>query len=774
MLCHSSKLKTTVLITSFFFTGTVFAQEPEGDVAPAPVELEEEPEATPEPEPAPAPVEAAPEAAPAVETTVAVPLGTTTEASASTSSGAAVVLGGEDSGPASSGGVDVGTGGWGFGFHGYFRAPFRMGIATRDPSQRTGLGSIIAPQADPAGDPRTPLVGNPIIPPPGSRKSVLNPDGTYNSYVARDYDPAEAYKKTTIHVPQIPDDQYLTWQHTNHNSTDWSELFFSVGNSIAEGTVSVEGYNFTQTSYTDPETQFGVAQGYATIKPELPWDNVRIIAKVGAHWGRYGMAGRYDAGEYDTYLFGRTKVMGALVREQLQVGKIRLAFEEGFGGHKPHPSKYNTAKFTLLGHGHAFLEYKGTMVGLHYLHAWAQEEDRDGQGCPGPGGVSDATGYPSTNSTCTQVWGAPYGGGVGPVYPVGSVSGYGEFGDGADGNVWLPDGSMDIMGPELKIETGTFGLFYFGYSMIKAKNALTVGPAVEVLHSNGGGEFGLGVTNNFLDNPQCNAAKGECSSGGNGTVHNLSFQYEFSYMNLKKGLESGERFWGEGRDFIWKLYGLLSMVKSDYDVFLDGSLGTKEPYGGIGHPQAWALGSTGRGDPGVRSQYWSALGDNYSEHSMLKFGTDFYGSLFSTMAVGLRMDRVMPNNHLPNQAFNIITPRLEFRSRWVTRERIMLSYSRYMYAQRECPTLRDYNSYEPLQDSNGGEYPFSGSPQNWGGLPATQDCVQIPSGPKLPEGYGATALEATTNWRGAPIAGGNPNSTRPDENVIKIEASMWW
>lgn len=778
MLCHSDKLKTTVFITSFFVAATAFAQEPDGGVAPAPVELEEDAtDVAPEPAPEPAPVEAAP----AVDATASVSLTTTATADATaatdgaaTTSGSAVMLGGE-TGPASSGGIDVGEGGWSFGFHGYFRAPFRMGMAKREPAQRAGVPTLL----DTATDRRNPTVGGPVIPPPGSRQTVAE-GGTF-SYQARDYDPETAYKETTFHSPILPDDQYLTWQHTNHNSTDWAELFFTVGNSIAEGAVSVAGYNFTQSSFADPESQFGVAMAYATIKPPLPWDNVKVTAKVGSHWGRYGMAGRYDAGEYDTYLFGRTKVMGALLREQFQVGKVRLAFEEGFGGHRPHPSAYNTAKFTLLGHGHAFLEYKGLMAGLHLLHSWAQEEDRDGQGCPGPGGYDDDTGYPTTNSVCYGLWNggnmvgspgaSPYGGGSGTVYPVGAAAGFGAFADGADGNVWLPDGSVTVFGPEVKWETGPFGLIYLGYALTSAKDSLTVSAANEQIHAYGGGEFALGVTNNYLDNPACNPSKGECSTGGNGKVHTLSAQYEFSLQNLLMGLRSGERFWGEGRDFVLKLYGMYNKVKSDYDVYLDGSLGAFERYGGLGHTNFWP---TGVADPYPR--FWAALGDKYSDHSKLKFGTDLYGSLFSSMAVGLRLDHLKPNNNLKNQAFSIISPRVEFRSRWVTREKITLQYSRYIYAQRECPTLTDYNPYEPLSDTSGGTgagtYDFSGSPQNFSGQIASQDCAQIPSGPRLPDGFGATQLE--TGNRGAPITGGNPNNPRPDENVFKIEASMWW
>jgi hypothetical protein len=204
------------------------------------------------------------------------------------------------------------------------------------------------------------------------------------------------------------------------------------------------------------------------------------------------MAGRYDAGEYDMYLFGRTKVMGALVREQIQVGKARLAFEEGFGGHRPHPSKYNTAKFTLLAHGHAFLEYKGAMFGLHYLHSWAQEEDRDGQGCPGPGGVDDSTGYTSTNSVCTHSGARPTAAAPARRLP----RGLGGLPSGSSRRRRRQrlaarrepgrDGTRDQVGNR------HLRVIYLGYSLVKAKNALTVSPALEVIHANGGGEFGLG------------------------------------------------------------------------------------------------------------------------------------------------------------------------------------------------------------------------------------------------------------------------------------------
>ncbi len=725
-------------------------EAPSGAAAAPPVERDE---ASPvEVEPAPAPENPA-GTVPIGATPDGVSSGTDPSSNDAGATSARVVLDGANS-PASSSGVDVGTGGWKLEYHGFFRAPFRLGIGHRDAGQRAGV---------PSRDPSDPGVTGAVIPPPSSR--TIADDG---SVVGRDYDPSDAYNETTYHVPLLPDDQSLTWQHTVHNQADWAEMFFSVGNELAKGTLSIEGYNFTQSSFTDSDMQFGIAQGYVTIQPRMPSDLLKLSVKVGSHLNKYGMAGRYDAGEYDTYLFGRTKVLGITARQTLQLGRARLAFEEGFGGHRAHPSKANTGKHTLLAHGHTFLRYRGLEAGLHLLHAWAQEEDRDGQGCPGPGGVNDDSGIPSSNSTCTTVWGPPYGGGATDAYPVGGVAGFGKFSDGFEGNVWLPDGSLTILGPELKLDAGPFGLFYAGYAMIRAKNSLTVDRAVEVQHSEGGGFFSLGVTNNFLDNPQCSPAKGECSSGGTGNVHTLLLQYELSLTNLLRGLKDGSRFWGEGPDLVTKLYGMYSKVDSEYDHRLDGTFAARERYALIGHADAWG------NYPDPYPDYWVRLGDNYSDHGKLKFGADLFGSLFPAMGLGFRVDHVRPNDNLPGQSFTVMSPRVELRSRWVTREKIWIQYSRYTYAQRACSTAAEWNPYLPVRGD--ATYDFTGSPQNFSGLPLGQDCAQIPSGPRLPDGWGATSMEGAANWRGAPITGanGNPNNPLPDENVVQIGASMWW
>jgi hypothetical protein len=59
----------------------------------------------------------------------------------------------------------------------------------------------------------------------------------------------EGASETTLHAPIIPDDQFLSFQSSPHNKRDWAELFLSIGNSWASGTVSIQGYNFAEAAY---------------------------------------------------------------------------------------------------------------------------------------------------------------------------------------------------------------------------------------------------------------------------------------------------------------------------------------------------------------------------------------------------------------------------------------------------------------------------------------------------------------------------------------------
>jgi hypothetical protein len=468
------------------------------------------------------------------------------------------------------GGGAVAEKGWGFDFNGYINAPMQLGIGTHPDTGRA-----------------------------------------------------------TLHAPLVADDQFLSWQHTSHMRRSWSELYFSYGNDVVRGTTVIEAFNFTDVNWNQQQAQLGVGQAFVTLAPRFRNSAVRLRARVGAFDNRYGMSGRYDLGEYETYIFGRTRAMGETLSLSIPVSKkLTINLEHGFGVNRPDPSIYNTSRFTVLNHAHAGVAWNDMVeFNLHYLAAYSMEEDRRGE--------------------------------------------------------LTPDnrrGRMQVFGPELRVDANRAGYWYLAFSVIDANKARTVGPAIEVIHAQGGGNFTLGVVDNYLEGPTK-------QSDGDGAIYTIGAQTEHS---LKKIFE-GDAFWGAGWDLRLTVYGMLNFVESP--------------------------------DPDVDGTH------------KLKYGADLFYSALPWLGAALRFDRVQPHSELPEQSFAVMSPRLVFRTSWLTREQVYIQYSRYFYAQREC--------------TNPDELYF---------------CVQPPVTAVPPDGWGSPSLD---NDRGAPL-----NS--PDINVITIGANIWW
>ena len=599
--------KLPLIFSGLFFALPAAAQEP-GAPPPDKVELKDEiPAAKPEgpsPDSEPAPPAQPPKNNPAPSpVTPATPAAPA--AKAAVSEGATTNV----SGPA----VAANDDSWKFEYHGYIRAPMTFGLGKRTTKTSSGQST------------------------------------------------------TTLHSPVIPDNQYLSWQSSPANKTDWAELYLSLGNSLAKGTVSIQGYDFNQGSYADAASQLGVTDGYVDLTPDLGYENVRLAWRAGAFSNKYGSAGKYDAGEYDTYMFGRIHNDGEAIHLDFDIDENNsLWFEQGLGVKKPDPNIYNNARFTMLDHFHVgFKHTEAIQFTAHYLDSWTQEEER-------------------------------------------------EMVAGANQSIVnIPDGKMWVAGLDGRFDMGAAGYLYAAYSHVGLKDAVTVSRAIEVIHASGGGEFGLGVVDNYLG-PSCvgdatmpnSAGAGNLSGApqcslGNGGVDTLLAQYEFSVANFSQMSSGGQKFWGEGEDLTLKLYGMYNKVKSDVTA-----------YDGI---------------------------------HKLKFGADLAYAALPWMTAAVRFDREQPNSRIPEQSFAILSPRLVFKSKWVTREAITLQWSHYMYNQRTCVT---------------------GNPADNGYEMGQEKCVQPPTSPVPPSGFG-TLQETQTGLRGAP-------TTTPDENVFRVEATMWW
>jgi hypothetical protein len=81
---------------------------------------------------------------------------------------------------------------------------------------------------------------------------------------------------------------------------------------------------------------------------------------------------------------------------------------------------------------------------------------------------------------------------------------------------------------------------------------------------------------------------------------------------------------------------------------------------------------------------------------MMKFGAEAGYSLTSWFAFGGRLDHVSPQSELKGRDFNIISPRLIFRSDWQSRDQVVLQYSRFLYGK--TPLVK--SGYPLVDDPN--------------------------------------------------------------------------
>ena len=229
---------------------------------------------------------------------------------------------------------------WHFFTHGYFRAPLRVGVGRRP---ACGAGQMAGTVID-------------GVPCAGPGQSTTN-----------------------LHSPFLPDDQYLDWRYTRQWEQDWTEVFLNYGNSHVVGTVGFQAYNFSDAGFNDTNAQLGIAQGYVTVTPDIGVSRVRLKWRVGSFWEKYGQAGDYDAGAYDTYMFGRTHQIGESLGAEIDAGDFTLKLTHGIGAKLEQVAAGNAPTagspgFTLLDHFHAGVAYKKLIdANLHYLVSWAQD-----------------------------------------------------------------------------------------------------------------------------------------------------------------------------------------------------------------------------------------------------------------------------------------------------------------------------------------------------------------------------------------------------------------
>jgi hypothetical protein len=496
-----------------------------------------------------------------------------------------------------------------FSSHGFIRAPMRIGIGDRP--------------GCPAGSPAGTTVNTSGV---ATKEGVTVPCA------------GPGQSTVNFHSPMVPDDQYLDWRYTRQWEKDWTEVFLNYGNSHVVGTVSFQAFGLTDAEHISTEnltSQLGIAQAYVTLTPNLGprW---HLQWKVGAFWDKYGMSGKYDAGKYDVYLFGRTHTMGESAVLERDVGSFTFRLAQGLGV-KDEEIEFSALTppypgFTLVNHVHAGVSYNKVLnVNAHYLVAWAQDA---------------------------------------------------RYNTGTEAAV--PDGKEDVAGVEARFTGGVAGELYVGYSHVGAQHVQEVGPGLEVLGSLGGYSGGSPYNgpNGLMDNYLGQCAHCTAAQVGTGSINTVLVQYDYSFGLLWRKLQNPNAgFWGDGPEVTLSAFGMYTTVSSTDTSGINPLLGD-----------------------GVKK---------------LKWGGDLVVTPLSWMGFGARFDLVQPTSLDAHESFGVLSPKIIFRSKFVTHEEITAQYSHYFYGSDVAP--------------------------------------------QPPNGIVPTAT-------GQAIAGGYP----PDKNVVGVKATMWW
>lgn len=317
--------------------------------------------------------------------------------------------------------------------------------------------------------------------------------------------------------PHVPDGSFTDWRYLDSLQGPWTELLFSYGNPRAKATVSIASYNQTVAGYRELQAQLGINQAFLTLNfPGVFGRYGGLSLTAGSFSNRYGTSGKYDAGMYETYLFGRTKAVGETLTARLDLTRnLTVVVEHGVGAkldvmpfdtlnprpdYLPFPGPAPQGS-TFLHHAHLGVElFKALRITGHYLTAWTPDDN------PAPGQTSNP-------------------------------------------------GRVTVLGAEAKLKGGVAGDGFIGFSHVRAEDILPLADVIEVLHSSGGWQF----KNNYFGryDPRTTMTPPDDT----GAVDSALLQYSLSIGRL---VRYPTRFSGNGPDLVLSVFGMFNSVDAEH------------------------------------------------------------------------------------------------------------------------------------------------------------------------------------------------------------------
>jgi len=486
--------------------------------------------------------------------------------------------------------------------HQQFNEHIGLGLSPHVPGQQTALPGGIAP-----------VSGAPVMPNSGGKfdfKGHLQLGG--RAGLGKRHDPQDGQSSTTLHGdPVVP--RGNVFETTNVVPYVWSALEFSYSLPSVTATVSLGAWNFSESMGAagafNPAAQLWVNDAYLTYVPRQ-LGPVKLSFRVGVFPDRYGNLEQYSSGHYGTPIIGAIYGVGENLAAKVPLGQnLTLTLEHGIKtnlarppGNVPTGPANNWQKpwegQTFVNHLHLGAEIAGVITpGLHYIAAFARDDQAD-----------------QTSLGNLRAGYADYTGGPPVLHP----------------ELDHADGSLRILGADLRINFRDFGYLGLAVSQTQAEHIRSVAGVVQVLNAGGGRD----LMDRYF---------GRNNDQGRGKLLVAGAEYSVSLGTL---LRRPDEFWGDGPDLKLTAFGMYAQIASD-DPARDGE-------------------------------------------KKYKLGGEATYSALSWVALAGRVDRVVPYLNAPkvplyarqnDNSYSVLTARAVLRSDWQAREALTLQYSRFIYRE---------------------------------------------------------------------------------------------
>ena len=429
----------------------------------------------------------------------------------------------------------------------------------------------------------------------------------------------------TLHAdPVVAGASYGWFDHTNVVPGPWAQLNFRYGNDVVSANAVIGAWGTTEAMNAGgnfmPNVQQWFTDAYLAYTPKVA--PVNMTVKAGVYRERYGSMGQYTDGIYGVPTIAVINGVGSTTTVELPFeGDFTVRMEAGFKGTfnratpglVPDGSNENARPIegsTYAAHGHLGFGYKDIWPTFHVIHAFSQDDRSD---------QYDDTSTPTFDPLTRK------------------------------------DGSLDVVGVDVKYAGGRFGHLVASTEHVSGKYMTSMSNLVQILYSGTGRDFNERYWGYY--------------SNGTGTLSIAALQYTLSLGTL---LRYPEEFWGEAPDLIVSVFG----------IYAHSTSAAPKP-------------------PGLTLPLTNTANYGLGDRDMVKAGFETVYSVASWLAIGDRFDWVAPALGDSTKSYEVLTQKLVIRSDWTARETLVLQYSGWILGDNVHVNgdnrLMNYTSAKPDQ-----------------------------------------------------------------------------